>query len=222
MILRLVICIAIMLLLIFPAAADECKPELHGLTVFLMSKQKQWSLTWDANGVHKGNADYYGNIRNRTNIQDSRGDKRAENLPHRLLNNDQQLNIPFDISERSKLLIATIYPRQIVLPWSKKLVVVDLEKNKILKTIETEYYVRSLGWAPDNKQFAVLYSKTVTDQVFKGPLDWLGQFLGHPVQYDTFYVATYNAKGSMLCLEQVAEKLPLAEGYLDWEKQNGN
>lgn len=200
-------------------AAAECKSELIGLSVFLASKQKQWSITWDADGVHKRDADYYGNIKNRTNIQDSRGDKRSEKLPHHLLKNDQQFNIPFDISEKGNLLIASIYNREIVLPYSRKLAIVDLKKQKILKIIETEYAIRSLRWAPSNKEFAVLYSKVVTDQVFKGPMDWLGQLLGHPVQYDTFYLTVYNAEGMLLCIEQVAEKLPIADGYIDWKKE---
>jgi len=215
---QIAIYIASFLMFSQPVAATECKSELLGLTVFLASGQKQWFITWDADGVHKRNADYYGNIKDRTNIQDSRGDKRADTLPHHLLKNNEQFNIPFDVSEKGTLLITTIYNREIVLPWSKKLAVVDLKNKKMLKIIETEYYVRSLGWAPGNQQFAVLYSKIVTDQVFKGPLDWLGQLLGHPVQYDTFYVAAYSAEGRLLCIGQVAEKLPTAEGYIDWEK----
>ena len=40
---------------------------------------------------------------------------------------------------------------------SKQLAIVDVENKKIVRTIDSEYIIRSLAWAPDSEYFAVLY-----------------------------------------------------------------
>jgi hypothetical protein len=219
--LQIVFSFIVMLLIGLPAAASECKSELVGLTAYFYSRGDEWSISWRPDGVHKGKAIYYSNLKegSRTNVYDSQGDKRSESLPQTLLNPDKQFNVPFDISQNGKFLIAAIHERSYMSYPSKHFAIVDLKKRKIVQTIDAEYSIRSLAWAPEGKYFAVLYAQEVTKQVFKGPLDWLTSLVGHPISYYTFYLTIYRPDGMLLCTEQIEKKLPNAMGYIDWEKQ---
>ncbi len=235
MFMQLATYIVILFMITLPAVATECKSELMGLTVFLASRDKEWLITWKADGVHRKEADFYGNLKEgyRTNIYDSRGNKRSENLPQTLLkgldnrtdktegcgSSNVQFNVPFDISQNGDILIAAIHDNKLMIFPAKKLAIVDLKKQKIVRIIETNDKIRSLALAPDSKYFAVLYAQDVTKQVFKGPKDWLADFVGHPISYYTFYLTLYQPNGTLVCTEQIEKKVPLADGYLDWEKQ---
>ena len=237
---QLVICMLITLLIGSPAIAAECKTELTGLVVYFSSREDDWSISWKADGVHKEKISYYVNRKDgiRTNVHDSRYNY-AKSLPQTLLVNtmDQQqtvgecepnpgneFNVPFDISQNGALLIAAIYNRKSpagIGPSypSQKFGIVDLKKNRLVNIVGSRYSVRSLAWAPSDKYFAVLYKQDVTDQVFKGPIDWLASMAGHPIGYWTFYLTLYQSDGTPVCTTQVAKKLPNAMGYIDWEKQ---
>lgn len=80
--------------------------------------------------------------------------------------------------------------------------------------------MHSLKWSPDGNYFAVLYSEDVTKKTLKrfGSLNILADFLGHTISYDTFYLAIYDATGTLLCIESIIEKIPLGEGYIEWGK----
>ncbi len=213
--------IIVMLLLSSPVAATECKAELTGLIVYFSSHDDDWSMSWKADGVHKEKIAYYVNRKDgiRTNVYHSAGDTRSKSLPQALLSPDKQFNIPFDISKDGKSLIAAIYVKSDMDHPSKQFAIVDLGKQKIVRMSDSEYSVRSLAWAPDDKHFAVLGYQIVTEQVIKGPLDWLASFVGHPISYYTFYLTIYKPDGTSVCTAQVAKKLPDAMSYIDWGKQ---
>jgi hypothetical protein len=218
---QIVVGIIVMLLISSPVAAAECKTELTGLVVYFSSHDDDWSISWKADGVHKDKIAYYINRKDgiRTNVYHSAGDERARRLPQALLSTDNQFNIPFDISRESKLLIAAIYDKSDMDHPSTKFAIVDIVKQRIVRTVDSEYSVRSLAWAPDDRHFAVLGYQIVTEQVIKGPLDWLASFVGHSISYYTFYLTIYKPDGTSVCTAQVAKKLPDAMSYIDWEKQ---
>ena len=228
--------IIVMILISSPVAATECQSKLIGLRVYFYSRGEQWSKTWKANGVHKEEADYYANLKedSRTNMHDSRGNERSKRLPQTLLANKmaqqqaagncepnpgKEFNIPFDISQNGELLIAAIYEKSQISHPSQQFAIVDLKKQKIVRINDSEYRIEALAWAPDGKNFVVLYSQDVTDHVFKGPIDWLASLAGHPIGYWTFYLTLYQHDGTEVYTEQVEKKLPNAMSYLDWSKQ---
>ena len=133
---------------------------------------------------------------------------------------DKRFDIPFDISRNEELLIASIYKNFFALIPSKKFAVVDIKRKQIIRMLETDYYVASLAWAPNGSRFAVLFSEDVTKQTLKrfGPLNLFADFLGHPISYDTFYLAIYDSTGTLLCTERIIETIPLGEGYLEWNR----
>jgi hypothetical protein len=221
MFLRVTMYIIIMFMVSLPAVAVECKTDLIGITVFFLSHGDEWSITWKTDGVHKKKDDYNSNLGDyRTNYNNGFGDKRSESLPQKLLASDKQFNVPFAILLNDELLIATVYKASSFLTSrSKQLAVVDLKRQKIVRTVETEYYVQAVAWAPDSKYFAVLYEQDVTKQVFKGPLDWLASLVGHPIGYWTFYLTIYQPDGTELCTTLIEKKLPDAMSYMDWKEQ---
>jgi WD40 repeat protein len=178
-------------------------------------------MTWKADGAHKLKTDFNRNRRegDRTNVSAGLSDKRSENLPQTLLSPDKQFNVPFDISQNGDFLIAAIYNKSEILFRSRQFAVVDLKYQKIVRIIDAEHSIGSLAWAPDGKYFAALSEQDVTKQVFKGPLDWLAEHLGHGNYYGTFYLTIYKSDGTSVCTEQVATKLPNAMSYIDWNKQ---
>lgn len=206
-----------MLLLSSPVAAGTCKSELIGLTATFFSEGKQWAITWKADGVHKEKADYYGNNKNRTNEYASMSDYRAEHLPHNLLNSNKKFNVPFDISKKEGLLVSAVHNGSNMDHKAKEFAIVDLKNQKIIQRLETEYGIGSLAWSPDSKYFAVLYAQDVTKDVFKGPIDWLAEYLGHGNGYWTFYLRIYLPDGTPVCTEEVAKKISNAMSYIDWE-----
>lgn len=218
------IAISIMSILIFCslAAAVECKSELIGITVYFYSQGKEWATTWKTDGVYKIKSDYSRNRKwgERTNVFESDSLMSAKSLPQNLLSPGKQFHVPFDISRHGEFLISAIYENNRMWEPSKKFAIVDLQKQRIVKIINTEYYgIKSLAWSPDGKYFAVLYPKHVTEQVFKGPIDWIAGYLGHSIHYWTFYLTIYQSDGTMLCTKKVAEKLPDTMSYIDWTKE---
>jgi WD40 repeat protein len=105
------------------------------------------------------------------------------------------LEVPFAVSHNGEMLISSIYPGGHTLLTSKTFGIIDLKSRKLLRAIDTGYYVESLAWSPTDKYFAVLSSQDVTNQKWKNPLEWLGKFLGHPSQYYTLYVDIYERYG---------------------------
>jgi hypothetical protein len=210
--------VVIIFLLGSSVLASECKNEPLGLSVYFFSEGDQWSVTWMNDGKHKKKANYY-NARKepiRTNVHESSGNWRAEKLPLGLLSSKEMFNVPFEVSQNKELLIAAIYEDSHISYPSQRFAIVDLRKQEIVRIIEAEYQVRSLAWSPDSKYFAVLYERDVTKQVFKGPLDWFAELLGHGISYSTFYLTIYHADGTAVCTEEVAKKKPRAMSFIDW------
>lgn len=211
--------ITILLLLTSLSFADECKSEPSGITIHFYSKGNEWSLSWEIDGFQKKKAAFNENRKDgyRTNIYAGLSDKRSDNLPQTLLTPDKRFDVPFDISKNEELLVAAIYKKSDILWPTKQAAVVDLREKKIVRIVESEFRIESLAWAPDSNYFAVLYRQDVTDQVFKGPIDWLAELLGHGNYYWTFYLTIYKPDGTSVCTEQVAKKLPNAMTYMDWD-----
>lgn len=238
---KIVISILFLFIMSVPAAAAECTSELHGITAYFLSRGDQWSLSWDAAGVHKRKIPYYvnRNERIRTNVHESWRSlyEDSENLPQHLLAPDvpvdgrsgieqpnecekkltPKFNVPFAVAKSGEFLIAAIYEDGNTSWASKQFAIVDLKKQEIVKIIKTENKVISLAWAPDSKSFAVLYEQDVTENVFKVPVDWLAALVGHPIGYWTFYLTVYRPDGVELCSKQIEKKLPNAMSYIDWE-----
>jgi hypothetical protein len=215
-----VIIVMIIMFLGLPATADECKSKLTGLSAYFYSKGDEWALKWMADGVHKEKAHFYDHVKEpyRTNVYDSQGNMRADRLPHALLSPGKQFNVPFEISQNNNLLIAAIHKKSGVMSAPNQLAIVDLKGQQIIRTIESEYNIESLAWAPDDNVFVVLYRQDVTKQVFKGPIDALAEHIGHGNYYWTFYLTIYRPDGTAVCTEKIAKKLPNAMSYLDWGK----
>jgi len=223
MFMQIVISMIVLLLIGSPVVATECKSELLGLTAYFYSHGDEWSISWKADGVHKEKAAFKKG--DRTNFYFSGGNKGAERLPQTLLPRDEQFNVPFDTCCDGELLIAGVHKRyegsglRLSGYRGSQFAIVDLKKQKIVRIAETDHGIESLGWAPDGKYIAVLTKQDVTEQVFKGPLDWLASSVGHPIGYWTYFLTIYQPDGRPVCTEQVAKKLRDAVSFIDWNKQ---
>ena len=198
--------------------ADGCNSLGSGLRINISGIDESWLFIWSASGIEKQKGVYSSeDFSFRLNIHRPSSDKRSGDLPQDLLGVGMRLDVPFAMSHNGQMLISSAYPDRYVLILSKRFAIIDLKTRKLLRVIDTGYYVRSLAWSPTGKYFAVLSSKDVTSQKWKGPVDWIAKFLGHPRQYYTLYVDIYNINGEMVCRKLLIEKLLQGRGYLDWE-----
>lgn len=144
---------------------------------------------------------------------------RSAGVPQDFLGSDVRLDTPFAVSPDGQLLVISVYPARgaLQLSPSRKIALVDLKSRVLMRTIEAEYEVRALAWAPSGKYFAVLLSQDVTKEKWKGPLDWCACLVGHPISYYSLCAATYDLEGRRLCEKRVKEKLAHGRGYIVWE-----
>lgn len=198
--------------------ADTCEFEGHGLRIFISGTDKSWLFIWSAKGIEKQIIAYFTvDSDERNNVYTGSGAKRSAGLPQDLFGPDARLDAPFASSHDGKMLIASIYPNSIALIPSRKFVILNLKSKKVLHVVEAEYSVLSLAWSPTDKYFAVLLSQDATGQKWKGPLDWISKFLGHPISYNTLYLSIYNLDGQCVCKKVLIEKLAHGRGYIDWQ-----
>ena len=200
------------------AHVDGCNSFGSGLRINISSSDNAWLFTWSASGIKKQKSVYsWQDFEFRLNVYRFTGDKRSSKLPQDLLGAGMHLEVPFAVSHNGEVLISSIYPEGYTLRTSKTFAIIDLKSRKLLRVIDTGYFVESLAWSPTDKYFAVLSSQNVTSQNWKGPGDWLSGFFGHPRHYYTLYVDIYNLEGEMVCRKLLIEKLLIGRGYLDWE-----
>jgi WD40 repeat protein len=198
--------------------ADGCTSLGSGLRINISGIDESWLFIWSASGIEKQkNVHSWEDSDERLNIHRPSSDKRSGELPQDLLGPGMRLDVPFAVSHNGQMLISSIYPEGFVLIISKRFAIIDLKSRKLLRVIDTGYYVHSLAFSPTDKYIAVLLSQDVTSQKWKGPVDWIAKFLGHPRQYYTLYVDIYNSNGEIVCRKLLIEKLLQGRGYLDWE-----
>jgi WD40 repeat protein len=198
--------------------ADTCDLAGHGMQICISGTDESRLFIWSAKGVEKQKtASSTGDSEDRLNMASGASDKRSESLPQDLVGPDLRFDVPFALSHDRTMLIATIHPNFIALPLSRKFAIVDLKNRKALHVIETKDYVESLAWSPTDKYLAVLFSQDATGQKWKGPLDWISKFLGHPISYYTFYIAIYDRAGQSICKKLLIEKVPQGGGYIEWQ-----
>ena len=198
--------------------ANVCNSLGSGLRINISGVDESWLFIWSVSGIEKQRGVYSSeDFENRLNITRPTSDKRSEGLPQHLVGTGMRVDVPFAVSHNGQMLIASVYPDGYVLIISKGFAIIDLKSGKMLRIIDTGYYVRSLALSPTDKYFAVLLAEDVTSKKWKSPMDWITKFLGHPRQYYTLYVGIYNLDGEMICRKLLIEKLLLGRGYLNWE-----
>ena len=197
---------------------DGCNSLGSGLRINISGIDEAWLFIWSASAIEKQKGVHsWEDFEKRVNIYRSAGDERSRGLPQDLLGARMRFDVPFAVSHNGQMLISSIYPDRIVLSLPKRFAIIDLDSKRLLRVIDTGYYVESLAWSPTDKYFAVLLSQDVTKQKWKGPGDWISGFFGHPRSYNTLYVDIYNLDGEMVCRKLLIEKLLHGRGYLDWE-----
>jgi hypothetical protein len=197
--------------------ADTCDFAGRGMRIFISGPDESWSFVWSATGMQKQTiSSSDADSADRLNVYRGSGDKRSESLPQDLVGPDMRFDVPFALSHGKTRLIASIYPDSVALIVSRKFAIVDIKAKRVLRTIEEDYDILSLAWSPTDSYFAVLLSQDVTDQKWKGPLDWISRFLGHPISYYTLYIAIYDHEGQFICKKLLIEKLEHGRGYVDW------
>lgn len=197
--------------------ADTCDFVGRGLRIYISGTDESWSFIWSAKGIEKqamlsSNAD----SGDRLNVYRGSGDKRSESLPQDLIGPNLRIDVPFALNYGKTILIASIYRDSIALIPSRKFAMIDIKSRKVLRIIEEDYDLLSLAWSPTDAYFAVLLSQDATDQKWKGPLDWISNFLGHPISYYTLYIAIYDRDGQFICKTLLIEKLAHGRGYVEW------
>lgn len=198
--------------------ADTCGFEGSGLRIYIAGMDESWSFIWSASGIEKQKTAYSSvDSEDRLNMYRGSGDERSAGLPQDILGADMRLDVPFAVSHNGQMLISSVYPNHTPpLIISQKFAIIDLKTKRLLRIIETEHYVDSMAWSPTDKYFAVLLSQNVTSQKWKGPLDWISKFVGHPISYYTLYIAIYNFDGQFICKKTLIEKLAHGRGYIEW------
>ena len=222
MLLRMMtILLGITLLLVPSAYSDTCSSYTSDLKIYISwrpyDENESWLYTWQANKIQKQKASYL--PKERINVRLGASDKRSESLPQSLMQpDDKRFDTPYEISRNGELLIAAIYRNTFALDPSKIFALIDIKRKRIIRILEAGDFVHSLAWSPDGNYFAVLYSKDVTKKTLKRflPLNLFADLVGHPISYDTFYLSIYDAAGTLLCTQNIIEKIPIGEGYLDW------
>jgi hypothetical protein len=198
--------------------ADDCNIAGDGLRIYISGSDESWLFSWSAMGIEKQTispSDAYSG--DRLNVYRGSGDKRSESLPQDLIGPNLRFDVPFALNNGKTILLSAIYHDSVVLIVSRKFAIIDITSRKVLRIIEEDYDVLSLGWSPTDNYFAVLLSQDVTEQKWKGPLDWISRFLGHPISYYTLYIAIYDRDGQFLCKKLLIEKLPYGRGYIEWK-----
>jgi WD40 repeat protein len=202
------------------AYTETCKLKEGKLSVAVNVKGASQLITWSANDKIKRkstSASYYSN-KGQTNIYSGTGDKRAANLPQDLLTTDYRLDTPFAFSHDNKMLISAVYENNIALIPSREAYIINSLDKKVIKNIKTDYLL-SLAWSPSDKYIALLLSKDVTGQKWRGPLHWLYRQMGHPISYYNLTLGLYSRNGEFICFEIIEEQLELGTGYIiDWVK----
>ena len=198
--------------------ADGCNSLGSGLRINISGVDEAWLFIWGASGIEKQKSIHsWQDFEFRVNVHRSTADERSSKLPQDLLGAGMHLDVPFAVSHNGQMLISSIYPKPDFFLTSKRFAMIDLKSRKLLRVIDTRYYVWSCAWSPSDKYIAVLLSQDVTNQKWKGPVDWITNFLGHPRQYYTLYVDIYNLNGEIVCRKLLIEKVLQGRGYLDWE-----
>ena len=198
--------------------ADTCGVEGNGMQVYILGRNECWLFTWSGEKTIKQKTErQHPYFEERLNRYSSLGDKRSLGLPHHLLGPDARLDVPFDMSKDSQMLIASVHPNNAVLIPSQKIALIALINKTLVSVIETDYGVNSLAWSPAGKYFAVLLSEDATRKKWKGPLDWISRSLGHPIPYNTLYIEIYNSEGKFVCRKVLMKKLAYGRGYIDWQ-----
>jgi hypothetical protein len=152
----------------------------------------------------------------RTDVARPLGDERASALPQELFAPDMRLDVPFAVSRNGQLLVSCVHGKS-VSSVCQELAVIDRTNKQLLQMIETKHQFRSVTWSPTGKYFGVVLSENVTKQLWKGPLDLLGGFLGHPRSYYDVYGIIYNLKGEVICKRRFMKNLLNGKGYMEWE-----
>jgi hypothetical protein len=210
---------------------DKCVPEEGAVRIGITMPGKSWFYEWSPDGFKftekrkqefspvdvapPGGVYYHGEW-----------DEKAAGLPQDFLGADFRLDAPFAVSPDGRLLVTSVYPANgdLFLSKSSKLGLIDRKNQRLIRTFDAWCDVQSLTWATSGKYFAILLEQDVTKKVWKGPLDWFANFLGHPISYYTLYAALYDFQGKLLCQKRLNEKLRHGRGYLVWEeakKANG-
>ena len=215
------ILLGITLLLVPSVYSDTCSNYTNDLKVYITwrpyDEGESWLYTWHADKIQKIQARYL--PKERTNVRQGASDKRSESLPQSLmLPDDKRFDTPFEISRNGELLIAAIYRNTFALDPSKIFALVDIKRKRIIRILEAGDFVHSLAWSPDGNYFAVLYSEDVTKKTLKRflPLSLFADLVGHPISYRTLYLSLYDSAGTLLCTQNIIEKIPQGKGYLDW------
>lgn len=125
--------------------------------------------------------------------------------------------MPFALSRDGRMAVSAVHDRADFLSRSRELAVIDLGARKVLHLVKMDYDIESVTWFPTGRNFAVLLSEDVTKQLWKGPLDLLGDLVGHPRSYYTLHAVIYTLDGEVACKRPIMEKLLNGQGYIDWE-----
>jgi hypothetical protein len=201
--------------------ADTCGVEGNGMEIYILGRDEYWSFTWASEKtINRKTQRPPVYIEERLNRYSSLGDKRSLDLPQYLLPPDMRLDVPYDVSKDGHMLIGSLYPRNVaVLTPSRDIALIAPDSSRLVKVIKTQYGVESLAWSPTGRYFAVLLSENATSQKWKGPLDWISGFLGHPIPYNTLHIEIYNSDGRFVCRRGLINKLAYGRGFIDWEQK---
>lgn len=197
--------------------ADECGFEGSSIRVYVQWDGSYRAFRWNAEGLQKiNNPSRPDNPESRTNVARLRGDERSSGLPQELFRPDRRLDVPFAVSRDGRMAVSAVHGRGDTLLPSQEFAIVDLKAKRLVHLVKTEYYIGSLTWSPTGTYFAVLFRENVTKQLWKGPLDLLGDLAGHPRKYYNLHAVIYNLDTKVVCTKTIMTKLLYGEGYIDW------
>jgi hypothetical protein len=207
----------------FKTNRDKCGPEEGIVQISITGSGKAWFYEWSAAGLkltekRKQEFSTVGTAPPGV-VYAGEWDEKTAGLPQDFLGADFRLDAPFAISPDGRFLVTSVYPAhgEFRLSLSQKLALIDRKGKRLILSFNAWCEVRSLSWAPSGKYFAVLLNQDVTKEVWKGPLDWWGKLIGHPISYHTLYAAMYDLHGKLLCQKRLNEKLRIGRGFLVWE-----
>jgi hypothetical protein len=202
---------------------DKCGPEEGVVRIGITGSGKAWFYEWSPAGLkltekRKQEFSTVGTAPPSA-VYAGEWDEKAAGVPQDFLGADFRLDAPFAVSLDGSFLVTSVYPAhgEFRLSPSPKLALIDRKNKRLIRTFDAWCDVRSVTWAPSGKFFAILLNQDVTKEVWKGPLDWWGKQIGHPLTYHTLYAAIYNIQGKLFCQKRLNEKLRIGGGYLVWE-----